>query len=230
MENKFIDFSELGIQCYCGKLSAYIACDKHINYPKITNKHTIRIPVCPECRIVCDECNANVSIPEFIDKLEIKDRKKNFKNQTKKLKKIKFKKQIVKENQPVVQRSIEDMLNLLNDLSIKDKKLMFFKQATMNSINLIFSMDVGSQLGLEEINKKLKEYNIEPNINFDKLTTKIYNIVFLLLLVRSSGLSKYEDIIMKSEIKRVFSSNSESKEKLKSIIQKVQNRNSNEQI
>jgi len=184
---KRVEFRGEGINCIrCDSQLIYNGCNAHVDeFPKLSKKGGIQIPICSECSVVCPTCGYSETIISHIKKIKTLPKKKP----KKKPKKTLF-----------------DVENLIQTSDLSDmKNLNFFRKGTVGILDIVFSFDVGTQLAMSDIKRRLGE-NIP--INFGKLEmslTRLSHLYFSLMVTRLLGLSSYEKKIVKAEIERLFS-------------------------
>ena len=195
---RFLDFEEEGPVCiHCRGSIIYTGCNKHENlYPIITDKNKIRIPNCELCRAECGDCAYSGIVSSYYsDILESRKRKKK----SKKKRRIKT----TKEKKPELTFSKADLLTQI-DLSGIDK-VDVFKNSIISIFDIIFAIDIGSQLGINSVATRLGKSGITIDSSYmESSLDKLLNLLFTMMTIRSTGLSTYEEPIMESEIKRMY--------------------------
>lgn len=189
---KWVDFQPSGIQCnVCGGSASYMGCDKHKDkYPILTKKNFIRVPNCPKCFIECNECQCdNQTLPEYLKKVK----------KPKKLPKI-IKQ---KKKEPKIKSSFPDKIRNADLSKLRD--LNIYRDSTEGILNLIFSFDIGTQLALEKIEKKLISIGLETNLGPMRSTNdRLSRLLYTILMIRTAGLSSYEKEIMEAELEKLY--------------------------
>lgn len=200
---KYLDFDSNGIFCpTCKKPAVYVGCQKHEHkFPVVTKKYRyIRVPYCNRCVIDCSICGKAVNTIRFSDILEIeaikeKDSKEKDLSET-----------------TIIKTDIRDILDQIDLSHIQN--VSFFRNAVTSALDIIFSFDMGTQLGMMDTTKKLNELNLDIPINFSEISNTNHRLSLLfytLMLIRSVGLIEYEQEIMVSEIDRIYKGRDDSK-------------------
>jgi len=181
------EFRGEGIGCIrCDSQLIYNGCSAHKDkFPELSKKSGIQIPICSKCSVVCPTCGYSKNIVSHIKKIKTIPKKKL----KKKPKKTLF--------------DVENLIQTSDFSGIKN--LSFFRRGTVGILDIIFSFDVGTQLAMSDIKRKVGK---DIPINFNKLETsltRLSSLYFSLMITRLLGLSLYEKKIVKAEIERLFS-------------------------
>jgi hypothetical protein len=190
-KKKWLDFRSSGPQCItCGGSAFYMGCDSHVDkYPVLTQKNLIRIPNCKKCFLECAHCESKLSIPQYLEDFQ-KPRIPN-----KKKRKVK---------EPEIKMNFLDKLQQANLTELRD--LNIFRDCTKEVLDMIFCFDIGTQLAIDDLEKKLLKLELDSNLGAIKSSNdRLSRVYFTLLMIRASGLSSYEKEIMEAEIKRIYS-------------------------
>jgi hypothetical protein len=221
---KFLHFSDNGMQCLtCGIQTNFVGCEKHLDtFPKLTDSSLIRIPVCDKCQITCDDCGTSYSIPRYLEKYE-----------TRTFAKPKKKKKIPKTPRKIEKKAKDDKevtikQTLLDKLDAADfsqaKELSFFQNASINIFDTLFSVDIGTQLGLKKVISSLDQFDIPFNTTYVQATMdKLTSLLFIMLMIRTTGLGKYEEDIVRAEIERLFKPKDSGKKEVMELLRNYNN-------
>ena len=190
---KFVDFPGSGIQCaICGKDAHYLACNSHeTTYPVLTTKNLIRVPNCKSCRIECPNCG-EVTLPQYLETALKKERV------PKKLPRPK-----PKDKEPQIKTTFSDRLKLVDLSEIRDIEIS--RNSTKGILNLIFGLETGTQLGMDDIENLLEPLGMDIDFGgMRAVNDRIAKLLYTLLKIRASGLSSYEKVIMEAEIEKLY--------------------------
>lgn len=164
----------------CKSPSIYIGCEKHKNQYPQAKKDKIFIPDCNDCRLLCESCG--------------------YKSNT-------LPKKDVKIETPKV---TIDVFDRLQSGMLSTPEIKFFQSAVENILDIIFSVDMGSQITAEKLNRQFGEdseidFNIRP---FMEEKDKFTQLLFTKMLSEACGLSDYTPEIMSVKIRKLFGNKS----------------------
>jgi hypothetical protein len=195
---KYIEFEDLGPCCiFCGESASFEGCHLHAGtFPIISAKNRLRIPICKQCRIECHECGSSLDINEF----KIQYTKLNGITTNKaELNRVETKATKVSVKQ--------DTMDILEQLRHKphSENIRYFQDSITNILNEVtFSLEIGSQFAIRDIEDKLKEIIPSDMRIVKNYINKLSSLLLLLQLTRVVGLGSYEKEIIHREITRLF--------------------------
>jgi hypothetical protein len=195
---KYIEFEDLGPYCvFCGESASFEGCHLHAGtFPIISAKNRLRIPICTQCRIECHECGSSLDINEF----KVQHTKLNGINTNR----AKFNKVEAKAIKVSVK---QDTIDILEQLRHKphSENIRYFQDSITNILNEVtFSLEVGSQFAIRDIEDKLKEIIPSDMRAVKNYINKLSSLLLLLQLTRAVGLGSYEKEIVHREITKLF--------------------------
>jgi len=199
---KYIEFEDLGPYCtICGEAASFEGCAIHAGtFPVISNKNRLRIPICKQCRIECHECGSSLDIPTF----KLRYIQHTQLNSSNKARLSKTKERTAKSTKVNVK---QDTIDILDQLRHKphSENTRYFQNTITNILNdLTFSLEVGSQFAISDVEDKLKGI-IPSDMRIVKVyINKLSSLLLLLQLVRVTGLGSYEKEILHREITKLF--------------------------
>jgi len=191
---KYMEAEGVGFVCYtCHAPLNFIGCYIHEHsYPKIAKSGRVQVPLCKECSFICTDC-------------ETTDTPYALGMKHKKYKLSKKKPKLAKKKSDITVKTKEELATLIPKLDLKDARtLNLFKKTTKNSLDTVFAFEIGNQLAIKEVSDKVKDrFNMNsPNVSLT--TDRLSTLLYLVLQIRTSGLGRYEQVIMEAEIERLF--------------------------
>lgn len=104
------------------------------------------------------------------------------------------------EKEPEVKLTLEDRIK---NGDFNSRELVYYRQAITGILDLIFALDIGSDLAITDIKEKLPDIPI-PDNTIKKSVERMSEILFTKLLCNAVGLGVYADEIVHAEINKIY--------------------------